>query len=65
MHSQTVRTPTGNKDLELIEPRENARHIHIEAQVKALHLLGRGSLLSHGFQDRVTVHCTDGDMSAL
>ena len=49
MHSQTVLTPTGNKDLELIEPREDARHIPIEAHVKFLPLLGRDSLLSQGF----------------
>jgi len=39
MHSQTVLTPTGNEDLKLIKPWQNARHIPIEAQVKALHLL--------------------------
>jgi hypothetical protein len=39
VHSQTVLTPTGNKDLELIKPREYARHITIEAQVEILHLL--------------------------
>lgn len=31
VHLQTVCTPTGNKDLELIKPRENARHVPIEA----------------------------------
>jgi hypothetical protein len=65
VHSQTVLTPTGNKDLELIKPREYARHIPIEAKVEILHLLGRDSLLSQGFQDCVAVHCADGKMSAL
>jgi hypothetical protein len=40
VHLQAVLTPTSNKDLELIEPREDARNVYIEAQVKTLHLLG-------------------------